>query len=82
MVRRQKREQEKLGQVRGTIAGASPQQAAVKPYTVALSRAEDSEPSLSNLYFVKLAAAKVLLGKARENCPVSLISSRQSPDQS
>ena len=50
---------EQLDQVRGRIAGEPPHQAAVKPFTVALSRAQDTRPSLSNLLPVKLAAAKV-----------------------
>lgn len=59
MARRAKEEKEQLDQVRWRIAGESPQQAAVKPFTVALSRAQDTKPSLSNLLPVKLAAAKV-----------------------
>ena len=59
MVRRQKQKQQKLNDVRGKIAGESPQQAAVKPFTLALSKAEYLEPSLSELGPVRLAAAKV-----------------------
>ena len=69
MVRRQKQNQQKLNEVRGRIAGDSPQQAAVKPFTVALSKAEDLEPSLSELGPLRLAAAKVRLPKeCQEAC--------------
>lgn len=61
MTRRAKQDKKQLDQVDARSAGEALQQAAVKPFTVALSRAENTKPSFSDLVPLQLAAAKVCI---------------------